>query len=76
MYFNEQNISHVDLYEKLFSLRQNHCSISHCYFKLKETFNELDKPHVLDLNVLQQYRGELTVAKFLSELDTSFDNQV
>jgi len=43
MYSNEQNISRVvDLYEKLFLLRQNGLSLSDYYVELKGTLDELD----------------------------------
>ena len=76
---NEQNISRVaNLYEKLFLLRQDSHFLFDYYFELKETLDELDfyAPLVLDLKVLQWYQNKLTVAKFLSELDTSLGNQV
>lgn len=53
MYSNKQNISHIaDCMRS--SVRQDGCSLSHYYSKLKETFNELDfyQPIVLDLKVL------------------------
>ena len=64
---NEQNISRVvDLYEKLFSLLKDGCSLSDYYSELKGFLDELDyyQPLILDLKVLQWYRDELAVAKF------------
>ena len=53
-------------------------ALSDYYSELKETLNELGfyHPLVLDLKVIQRYRDELAVAKFLSGLDTSLGNQV
>jgi len=45
---------------------------------MQEALDELDfyQAFVLDLKVLQRYRDELAVTKFLSGLDTSLGNQV
>ena len=47
-------------------------------FEMQEALDELDfyQAFVLDLKVLQRYRDELAVTKFLSGLDTSLGNQV
>ena len=65
IYSNEQNISRVaDLYEKLFSLREEDRSLPDNYAELKRTLDELDfyQSLVMDLEVL-----ELALVKFLSE---------
>ena len=63
------------MYEELFSLRRDGHFLSD-YYAVKGTLDELDfyQPLVLNLNVLQQYRDELVVVKFISELDkTKFE---
>ena len=65
IYSNEQNITRVvDLYEKLFSLREEDRSLPDNYAELKRTLDELDfyQSLVMDLEVL-----ELALVKFLSE---------
>jgi len=53
-------------------------ALSNYYSELKETLDELDfnQSLVLNLRVLQRYRDELEVTKFLSRLDISLSNQV
>jgi len=78
MYSNEQIISRVaDLYEILFSLRQDGCSLTN-YSEMKGILDVLDFhwPLILDLKALQRYCDELAIAKFLSRLDASLEDQV
>ena len=69
MYSNEQNISCVaDLYEQLFSLTEWSFSIWLLFWVEGDSrCLDFDQPIVLDLKVLQRYRDELVVIKFLSD---------
>ncbi|KAK4402403.1 Retrovirus-related Pol polyprotein from transposon RE1 [Sesamum angolense] len=74
MYFHEKNISRVfELYERLFSLKQDGRAVSDYFALLKGTSDEILLYHPLssDAQIRQAQWEDFLVAKFLSGLDNS-----
>ena len=79
MYGNEKNSSRVfEIYEHLFKLKQGDKFVPEFYGELKSLIDKLDihQLPVTDTAILQGYRQDLAVSKFLSGLSQSLRSQV
>ena len=79
MYENGKNLSRIfEIYEHLFELKQRDRSVPESYGELKSLIDELKMHHhaFTDAATLREYRQDLTMSKFLSDLNPSLRSQL
>ena len=78
-YGHEKNISRVfEVYEQLFTLRQDDRSVQEHFTLLRSLLNDLEiyQPWTAEITQMKQYREELAVAMYLFSLNPDLSSQI